>query len=83
MPSAAAIPSPCVRRHASNRVTRCLDSVAALALFVWTLPILILAALVIGPFNASVPAWAYQCAWLFGAFAVFALVCNYESGSEG
>lgn len=31
---------------------------------------LILAALVIGPLNASVPAWLYQCAWLFGAFAV-------------
>ena len=44
---------------------------------------LILAALVVGPFNASVPAWIYQCAWLFGVIAVFALVCNYESGSEG
>jgi uncharacterized membrane protein YccC len=44
---------------------------------------LMLAALVIGPFNTSVPGWLYQSAWLCGAFAVFALVCNYESGSEG
>ena len=44
---------------------------------------LILAVLVIGPLNASVPAWIYQGAWLFGVVAVFALVCNYESGSEG
>jgi hypothetical protein len=43
----------------------------------------LLAALVIGPFNDSVPAWLYQCAWLAAACAVFALVCNYESGSEG
>ena len=44
---------------------------------------LILAALVIGPLNASVPVWLHQGAWLFGVLAVFALVCHYESGSEG
>jgi hypothetical protein len=43
----------------------------------------ILAGLVIGPFNTSVPGWLYEGAWLFGALAIFALVCNYESGSEG
>jgi hypothetical protein len=43
----------------------------------------LLSALVIGPFNDSVPAWLYQCAWLAAACAVFALVCNYESDSEG
>jgi hypothetical protein len=40
-------------------------------------------ALAIGPFNDSVPPWVYQGAWLVGVCAVFAVVCYYESGSEG
>ena len=43
----------------------------------------LLSALVIGAFNDSVPSWLYQGAWLAAVCAVFALVCNYESGSEG
>jgi hypothetical protein len=42
---------------------------------------LLMAALVIGPLNQTVPAWLYQCAWLAGAFAVFTLICHFESSS--
>jgi hypothetical protein len=62
---------------------RCLGSLRKLAYVGLECDRRVLAAVVIGPLNASVPGRIYQCAWLFGALAVFALVCNYESGSEG
>ncbi len=62
MPSAVALRVP-VFAVASNRVTLCLDFIAALALLVWTMPILILAALIIALLSGTFAVCRASARW--------------------
>lgn len=66
MPSAVAIPGPCVRKNSAPRMTRCLDFVAASALLLGALPILTLAALIIARLSGRSPFVAHLRVGQFG-----------------